>query len=326
MKKARPHRKKKSQPQLAYMSVRRLSDWVIAIVEIKDSEGIRTAMAGDGRAGIGLINVLEAFFLKSLFYPSDDLVVLFAIDGMGDEDDFLIWVIEGLEGLFDIIWAPLLDWATEFLAAFHLTSIRFHQDLWAEMKEVSAESGHCRASSSFVEEVDGLEAEGSLVVWDTFLNKFDDLFWGFARFDELSGIDAFKSDTSRKRTAIDDMDFATKGLSSIDRIVIGTGNARAKADMDFLVIVFENALEELGVFHLVDGASSAKLSGLHRVIDEVFAGDNAIRFASFTKGDGERDGDDVIFLEKFLREVAGRLGRDCDFHYYLLLKGSSKEY
>ena len=108
------------------MSVRRLSNWVIAIVEIEDTKGVRTAMAGDGRACIGLINVLEAFFLKSLFDPGDDLVVFFAIDGMGDEDDFFIWVIEGLEGLFDVIWAPLLDGATEFLAAFHLASIGLH--------------------------------------------------------------------------------------------------------------------------------------------------------------------------------------------------------
>ena len=112
------------------------------------------------------------------------------------------------------------------------------------------------------------------------------------------------------------MDFATKGLSGVDRVVIGARDARAKTDMDLFVIVFENALEELGVFHLVDGASSSKLSGLHRVIDEVFAGDDAIRFASFTKGDGEWDGDDVIFLEKVLREVASRLGGDCNFHFF----------
>ena len=99
---------------------------MVTIVEIEDTKGVRTAMAGDCRACIGLINVLEAFFLKSLFDPSDDLVVLFAIDGMGDEDDFLIWVIEGLEGLFDVIWAPLLDWAAEFLAAFHLAGIGLH--------------------------------------------------------------------------------------------------------------------------------------------------------------------------------------------------------
>ena len=111
------------------------------------------------------------------------------------------------------------------------------------------------------------------------------------------------------------MDFATKGLSGVDRVVIGARDARAKTDMDLFVIVFENAFEELGVFHLIDGASSSKLSGLNRVIDEVFAGDNAIWFASFAKGDGEWDGDDVIFLEKVLREVASRLGGDCNFHY-----------
>ncbi len=289
---------------------------MIAIVEIEDTKGVRTTMAGDCRTCIGLINVLEAFFLKSLFDPSDDLVVLFAIDGMGDEDDFLIWVIEGLEGLFDVIWAPLLDWATEFLAAFHLAGIGLHENLWAKVKEVSAKSCHGGASSTFIKEVDGLKAEGSLVARNAFHHELDDLFWRFACLNELRGIDAFKGDTRRKRTAIDDMDFAIEGLSGVDRVVIGARDARAKADMDLFVIVFEDALEELGVFHLVDGASSSKLSGLHRVIDEVFAGDNAIWFASFTKGDGERDGDDVIFLEKVLREVASRLGGDCNFHFF----------
>lgn len=104
----------------------RLSDWVLAVVEIEDAEGVRTAMAGDCRACIGLINVPEAFSLKSFFDPSDDLVILFAIDGMGDEDDLFVWVIEGLEGLFDVVWAPLLDWAAEFLAAFHLAGVGLH--------------------------------------------------------------------------------------------------------------------------------------------------------------------------------------------------------
>ena len=274
---------------------------MFAIVEIENAEGVRTAMAGDGRACIGLIDVPEAFFLKPFFDPSDDLVVFVSVDRVGDEDDFFVWVIEGLEGLFDVIWAPLLDWAAEFLSAFHLAGVGLHQDLWAEMEEVGAKSRHRGASSSFIEEVDGLEAEGSLVAWDTFLDELDDLFWGFARFDEARGIDGLKSDAGRKGTAIDDVDLATEGIGGVEGVVIGARDARAKADMDLNVVVFEDGGEEFGVFHLVDGACSSKLAGLHRVIDEVFAGDNAIWFASVAKGDGEWDGDDVIFLEELLR-------------------------
>ena len=99
---------------------------MFAVVEIEDSEGVWTAMAGDCRACIGLINVLEAFSLKSFFDPSDDLVILFTINGVGDENDLFVWVIEGLEGLFDVIWAPLLDWTAELLAAFHLAGVSLH--------------------------------------------------------------------------------------------------------------------------------------------------------------------------------------------------------
>lgn len=280
---------------------RRLSDWVFAIVEIEDTKGVRTAMAGDCGACIGLIDVSEAFFLKPLFDPSDDLVVFVSIDCVGDEDDFFVWVVEGLKGLFDIIWAPLLDWSAEFLAAFHLAGVCLHQDLWAEMEKVGAESCHRGAPSSFVEEVNGLKAEGSLVAWNTFLDELDDLFWGLARFNKARGIDGFKSDAGRKGTTVDDMNLATEGFGSVDRVVIGAGDARAKADMDLFVVVFEDGGEEFGVFHLVDGARSSQLTCLHRVIDEVFAGDDAIWFASVAECDGEWDGDDVIFLEKLLR-------------------------
>ena len=274
---------------------------MFAVVEIEDSKGVWTAMAGDCRACIGLINVLEAFSLKSFFDPSDDFVILFTINGMGDEDDLFVWVIEGVECLFDVVWAPLLDWTAELLAAFHLAGVGLHENLWAKMQEVSAESCHGGASSTFVEEFDGLEAEGSLVVWDTLLNELDDLFWGFACLGEFGSVDALESDARGKGTAIDDVDFAAEGFGSVHRVVIGAGDARAKADMDLLVIVLEDGGEEFGVFHLVDGASSSKFSGLHRVVDEVFAGDDAIWFASFAKGDGEWDGDDVIFLEEILR-------------------------
>ena len=191
-----PRPKRKASARLAHSFFCQLSDWVITIVEIEDTKGVRTAMAGDGRTCIGLINVLEAFFLKSFFDPSDDLMVFFAIDRMGDEDDLFVWVIEGLEGLFDIIWAPLLDWATEFLAAFHLAGVGLHENLWAKVKEVSAKSCHGGASSSLIKEVDGLKAEGSLVARNALHYELDDLFWRFARFDEFRGIDAFKGDTS----------------------------------------------------------------------------------------------------------------------------------
>ena len=227
---------------------------MFSIVEIENAKGVRTAMAGDCRACIGLVNVSEAFFLKSLFDPSNDLVVFVSIDCVGDEDDFFVWVIEGLEGLFNVIWAPLLDWAAEFLAAFHLAGVGLHQNLWAEMEEVGAESCHRGTSSSFIEEVDGLEAEGSLVAWNTFLDELDDLFWGFAGFDKARGIDGFKGDAGRKGTAVDDVDFAAEGIGSVEGVVIGARDARAKADMDLNVVVFEDRGEEFGVFHLVDGA------------------------------------------------------------------------
>ena len=125
------------------------------------------------------------------------------------------------------------------------------------MQEVSAESCHGGASSTFVKEFDGLETEGSLVVWDTFLNELDDLFRGFASLNEFGSVDALESDARGKGTAIDDVDFATKGFGSVHRVVIGAGDARAKADMDLLVIVLEDGGEEFGVFHLVDGTRSS---------------------------------------------------------------------
>ena len=125
------------------------------------------------------------------------------------------------------------------------------------MQEVSAESRHGGASSTFIKEFDGLEAEGSLVVWDTLLNEFDDFLWGFASLNELGGVDALESDARGKGAAINDVDFATKGFGSVHRVVIGAGDARAEADMDFLVVVLKDGGEEFGVFHLVDGARSS---------------------------------------------------------------------
>ena len=125
------------------------------------------------------------------------------------------------------------------------------------MQEVSAESRHGGASSAFIKEFDGLEAEGSLVVWDTLLNKFDDLFWGFASLSEFGGVDAFESDARGKGAAIDDVDLATKGFRSVHRVVVGAGDARAESDMDLLVIVLEDGGEEFGVFHLIDGTRSS---------------------------------------------------------------------
>ena len=80
------------------------------------------------------------------------------------------------------------------------------------MQEVSAESCHGGASSSLIKEFDGLEAEGSLVVWDTLLNELDDLLWGFASLNELGSVDALESDARGKGTAIDDVDFAAEGF------------------------------------------------------------------------------------------------------------------
>ena len=108
------------------------------------------------------------------------------------------------------------------------------------MQEVSAESRHGGASSTFIKEFDGLEAEGSLVVWDTLLNELDDLFWRFASLNELGSVDALESNARGKGAAIDDVDLATKGFGSVHRVVIGAGDARAKADMDLLVIVLKD--------------------------------------------------------------------------------------